>query len=81
MKLSTLIDSIRSDRTLDRADAGKSKCEAIEDLITKFGWEPIKQNRLAILEDDDPSLSNWQTAAEVFWDAVLETTDLSRLTG
>lgn len=70
--LCDLIRQILADDSLDLDTSELSKCEAIEQLIPKFGWPSIYREMLSLLEDHNQSPQNWLTAAQVLWGAVLD---------
>jgi hypothetical protein len=66
------IDEILSNDLLDSDQSEQSKCESIEKLIVQFGWLSVQNELINILADRGQEPKNWQTAAEVFWGAVLD---------
>ena len=71
------LQKILADDSLDLEDAEESKCEKIEELIRHYGWKSIESCLLQVLEADSLRCKDWNTAAEVFWGAVLDERDLS----
>lgn len=57
----------------ESSDSGKP--EAIESLISDFGWEAVRDCMMDVLRDDCQA-RHWRTAAHVFWGAVLDGREL-----
>jgi hypothetical protein len=66
---------ILADDRLDDESSDPTKPEAIEELIGRFGWEPVRECLFALLRDDDQA-PHWRTAVQVFWGAVLDHREL-----
>ncbi len=72
MSVRETINKILNNDSLDEDRSDGSKCESIEELITQFGWVPVERELFDILSDHEQGEKNWQTAAEVFWGALLD---------
>jgi hypothetical protein len=75
MEVRQRILEIFADDRLDDEASETSKVEAIESLIERYGWEPVRDFMMDVLRDDNQQ-AHWRTATNVFWGAVLDKREL-----
>lgn len=75
MELRRQIHDILADDRLNDESSEASKAEAIEALMERFGWGPVRDAMMEVLRDDRQE-AHWRTAADVFWGAVLDQREL-----
>jgi hypothetical protein len=69
------IDAILADDRLNDESSDPTRAEAIEALISGYGWEAVRSCMLDVLRDDSQA-RHWRAAAHVFWGAVLDRHEL-----
>ena len=66
MSVSSMVDSILGNDTLDFAECEDSKCQEIEKLIFEYGWGAVQEVMINILLDGKKQAADYEVIAEVF---------------
>lgn len=72
MNIQSEVTNILIDDSLDDECRQEGKCDLIEALIPKHGWETVQAEMIDVLEDYNRRQKDYLVVAEVFWGAALD---------
>ena len=75
MEVRDRIDAILAGDRSDEESSVMSEAESIKALIGEYGWEPVRDYMVDILQDDRRG-RDWRTVTDVFCGAVLDQREL-----
>lgn len=76
MTVANRIQEILDDDRLDDESIPETRSELIEGIIHSDGWGPVQDQLISVLKDDSAPYRDWQSAADVFWEAALDKRDV-----